>query len=376
VKVGYYEQLPIRANFVNQRKHSVQNGEKKNVSFQQVLAEQQTEQQNSNYTIDKERTKPNELSSENELYAALLQNEMFNTEWMMLFINSLFTHTGTNEITSESLFTKKFPALLEDTFPVLLEDTLPTLLKDTFPALLEDTKVKSLIQDLITKWQVTKENSELEINTLLSNESLPKQVDRLLTTDSLENLTAGKWPNIVGNMEINDTLLSTNQSVSALLQHGNIHDISLSETAPKQIVSQQFSQQLLDIIHGSKFTRMGNGQSQLVIRLHPEHLGFLTIKLVQENGELTAKIITSTVSAKELIEANIQQIRHAIPAQNITIEKFDVFTQQPSDFGFREQQRESREQPHSQQERQESSKRDNTSDFKDAFATELLNLKV
>jgi flagellar hook-length control protein FliK len=369
VKVGYYEQLPIRTNFVNQRKHSVQNGEKKNVSFQQVLAEQQN---NTAYTLDKERAKPKELSSENELYAAPLQDEMLNTEWMMLFINSLFAHTGTNKITSESLLQKKFPALLED--------TLPTLLKDTFPALLlEDTKVKSLIQDLITKWKVTKENSELEINTLLSNESLPKQVDRLLTTDSLENLTTGKWSNIVGNvgnMEINNTLLSTNQSVSALLQHGNIHDISLSETAPKQIVNQQFSQQLLDIIHGSKFTRMGNGQSQLVIRLHPEHLGFLTIKLVQENGELTAKIITSTVSAKELIEANIQQIRHAIPAQNITIEKFDVFTQQPSDFGFREQQRESREQPHSQQEQQESSKRDNTSDFKDAFATELLNLKV
>nr|WP_246326802.1 flagellar hook-length control protein FliK [Anoxybacillus calidus] len=130
---------------------------------------------------------------------------------------------------------------------------------------------------------------------------------------------------------------------------------------------------------GSKFTQLGNGQSQLIVRLHPDHLGSLTIKLVQENGELMAKIITSTTSAKELIEANIHQIRHAIPAQNITVEKFDVLTQQQTYESFyREQQRESHEQQHTRQEQHNGSNQhqEDEMNFKDAFTVELLNLRA
>ncbi|ANB60864.1 flagellar hook-length control protein FliK [Anoxybacteroides amylolyticum] len=183
------------------------------------------------------------------------------------------------------------------------------------------------------------------------------------------------------NMRPKDTgnhLTAVNNSIMfSFFQQAGVPVISLNETASKSNVNQQFVQQLIEVMKGSKFTKLANGQAQLIVRLHPEHLGTLTIKLVQENGELMAKIIASSTSAKELIEANIHQIRHAIPVQNIAIEKFDVFNQQQTyEPSHREQQGRARDEQHSRQEQQFSSEQENQLDFKDAFTNELVNFEV
>lgn len=104
--------------------------------------------------------------------------------------------------------------------------------------------------------------------------------------------------------------------------------ISLPANEQKGEVQRSFTHQLTEIMKAGKFTKGTNGQAQLVIRLHPEHLGTLTVKLiVQKDGELAAKIVTNTTAAKELVEASIHQIRHIIPTENITVERFDVWTQ-------------------------------------------------
>ncbi|GMB08457.1 flagellar hook-length control protein FliK [Thermolongibacillus altinsuensis] len=176
--------------------------------------------------------------------------------------------------------------------------------------------------------------------------------------------------------ETNGQMLTDYGMLTNFAQSEKAPAISLNESAPKTVMSQQFVQQFMQIMQTSKFTRLGNGQSQLIVRLHPEHLGSLTIKLVEEKGELTAKIIASTASAKELIEANIQQIRHVIPTQNIIIEKFDVFTQQPFEQTFYNQQQERREQRQAHDHQKDRSNKENDRTFTIDFEEELLNLKA
>jgi flagellar hook-length control protein FliK len=196
-----------------------------------------------------------------------------------------------------------------------------------------------------------------------------KNVINQAEADSLENMS-------LKNHEIDGQMLTDYGMLTTSVQSEKGPMISLSESAPKTMMSQQFVQQFMQIMQTSKFTRLGNGQSQLVVRLHPEHLGSLTIKLVQEKGELMAKIIASTTSAKELIESNIQQIRHVIPTQNIIIEKFDVFTQQPFEQAFYDQQQERREQRQTHDNQKERSKKENDRTFTIAFEEELLNLEA
>jgi flagellar hook-length control protein FliK len=308
----------------------------------------------------------------------------------------------------DPMFMSLFPfqqgvsSAVSDEILTKFKDELENILYDVSMPLEEAISEKSSVQPFVLKQTknrttlpIVEENDLLKmLRTAQFNKSLVVDQGSGETTNPLLQLNHKmsfmhpladqlRRANVVSseNMTIKDdvsNMIFTDSGItSPSFQQAGTPIISLNETASKSTVNQQFVQQLLEVMKDSKFTRLANGQSQLIFRLHPEHLGTLTIKLVQENGELMAKIIASSTSAKELIEANIQQIRHAIPAQNITIEKFDVFTQQQTyEPSYREQQGRARDEQHSHQEQHRSSKHTNELDFKDAFTNELVNFEA
>lgn len=168
-----------------------------------------------------------------------------------------------------------------------------------------------------------------------------------------------------------------NQAQPTLFSQNTEPIISLPENTSANGSSEQLIRQFTSIIKSSKFTNLGNGQSQLVIRLHPEHLGTLTVKLVQENGQMMAKIIASSRSAKELMEANIQQMAHVIPAQHVTIEQFDVRAHSPLpsyEQSFSQHERNREGQP--DQEQRQPFEQDKELPFQESFLHELLNIEA
>ncbi|MCI3988032.1 flagellar hook-length control protein FliK, partial [Bacillus vallismortis] len=60
------------------------------------------------------------------------------------------------------------------------------------------------------------------------------------------------------------------------------------------------------------------------IRLNPEHLGFVTIKLTNENGMFQSKIIASSQSAKELLEKHLPQLKQSLPKMAVKIDRFTL----------------------------------------------------
>ncbi|MGP1907506.1 flagellar hook-length control protein FliK [Metabacillus sp. JX24] len=102
-------------------------------------------------------------------------------------------------------------------------------------------------------------------------------------------------------------------------------------------VKREFSAQITEVFKRAKPAFALNGFSQMTIRLAPEHLGLLTVKLQRLNGETTAKIITSTSSAKELVEHSIQHLKAALPAFQIAVDRFDIYGEQPDSFRDRDQ---------------------------------------
>lgn len=67
--------------------------------------------------------------------------------------------------------------------------------------------------------------------------------------------------------------------------------------------------------------------TQLRVRLKPEHLGQLDIRIISENGKVTAQIMTSTMLAKEVLELQLYQLRAALTQQGIQIERMEVSQQ-------------------------------------------------
>ncbi|WP_297989844.1 flagellar hook-length control protein FliK [Anoxybacillus sp.] len=109
--------------------------------------------------------------------------------------------------------------------------------------------------------------------------------------------------------------------------------------------------QIERIVRASQLTQWKNGNAQLLIRLHPEHLGYVTIKLIQQKGKLTAKMITSTEAAKQLVEQHIHQLAHI--ADQVTVEQFNVFDEAKfRDHAFHQQKQQQQQQQQKEEKKQ------------------------
>lgn len=150
-------------------------------------------------------------------------------------------------------------------------------------------------------------------------------------------------------------------------------------TQSGQAVSEeQILKQLQTIMKQSKFSASPNGTSQLMIRLHPEHLGSLTIKLTESNGEMMARIIASSAAAKDMIESNLHALRHVFTTQNINVEKFEI--QYQGDSQFEDAKKEGNEQEGQSKRNNDGTKlqQEDDEDASDShsFKDELLNIMV
>lgn len=120
---------------------------------------------------------------------------------------------------------------------------------------------------------------------------------------------------------------------------------SAKETTPTQLIRQFES-----ILSRAQFTNVG-GMQKLNLKLIPEHLGRLSIELIQKDGGMVARILTSTSLAKETLESQLHALKQAFTGQNIQLEKIEITEQlAQSQQKFFEREQQSREQHHDGQE--------------------------
>ncbi|TFE02761.1 flagellar hook-length control protein FliK [Jeotgalibacillus salarius] len=137
--------------------------------------------------------------------------------------------------------------------------------------------------------------------------------------------------------------------------------------------AQQLMQQFQNVMQKANFGKV-NGTEKLMIRLQPEHLGTLKIELMQKDGMMTARIIASTVVAKEMIDSQLNQLRQSFSAQNLQVEKIEIMQAQTSenrldkDGEKHQENNEKREKQHEQQDQPD----DEQVSFHDIF----LNIEV
>ncbi|WP_165445036.1 flagellar hook-length control protein FliK [Gracilibacillus phocaeensis] len=151
--------------------------------------------------------------------------------------------------------------------------------------------------------------------------------------------------------------------------------IHLQQTqSEERTVQQQLIQQFQRVMQKSNFMQLANGDGQLTVQLKPEHLGEITVRLVQMNGEMTVKMLVHSQAAKELLETNIQQLRHLFSPQQVVVEKQETFLTPSSDELTQEQESYEEEQGEqgSDHEEQSASSDDNEIDFHEL----LMEMKV
>lgn len=70
------------------------------------------------------------------------------------------------------------------------------------------------------------------------------------------------------------------------------------------------------------------GSTTIRMKLKPEHLGEVTVKLTWSKGELSAQFVTATGLAKESLESSFPQLKQLLAQQNIRLSEAAVFMDQ------------------------------------------------
>ena len=79
------------------------------------------------------------------------------------------------------------------------------------------------------------------------------------------------------------------------------------------------------IVEQARFLRMPD-ETQMVIRLKPEHLGELTLKVsVAASGAVNAAFHTDNASVRAIIETSMIQLKHELQAQGLKVDNVGVY---------------------------------------------------
>jgi flagellar hook-length control protein FliK len=106
-------------------------------------------------------------------------------------------------------------------------------------------------------------------------------------------------------------------------------ELRTQEQAP--VLTARFSHLLQDIKEVMKNYFQVQKQeeaTQIRIKLTPEHLGNVDIRIVSIDGKISAHVIASSTLAREALEFQVHQLRTALVQQGIQVDKIEVTQQQ------------------------------------------------
>lgn len=216
------------------------------------------------------------------------------------------------------------------------------------------------------------------------NEILNKVFNPFVKEVNQSILAKGQMINEFTGLEQADSqsMKDINQNHS-FTPNGSIHSFSfltkqeqlvlLQEQSGQFVSKDELIKQFETILAKSQFVTSG-GSQKLFIKLYPEHLGALRIELTQQDSLLTAKILTTTATAKDVLESQIQGLRQAFLAQNLQVDRIEIAQQfQQEQFMSRDPQKDQKQQqPREQNEQEDGGNQTNTVSFEEF----LLNVEA
>lgn len=132
------------------------------------------------------------------------------------------------------------------------------------------------------------------------------------------------------------SFISEMQSQMFSEQTQKIHemDTTITTLADQRVKTDELIQQITTHMK----IHMKPDVSELSLRLKPEYLGNMSLKLVSEKGLVTAQIIVDNQQVKGMIESQLHQLRQTLSEQGVKVEHVQVFLQQENSQHSQQQQ--------------------------------------
>lgn len=125
------------------------------------------------------------------------------------------------------------------------------------------------------------------------------------------------------------------QQLNTVLQNSTVSDThpmaSAARAAEENVL--KFSQALVK----SGQLLLSAGTADMRIRLRPEHLGDLRLRIMMEEGILSATFTAQSQQVKEILESHLSLLKQSLKDQGIHVEKFVVTTGNPGEYAQAQQ---------------------------------------
>jgi flagellar hook-length control protein FliK len=106
----------------------------------------------------------------------------------------------------------------------------------------------------------------------------------------------------------------------------------ISRKEPDSINKSLDSQKIIDNIIKNITQSMHNGKMEIEVKLIPENLGKMTVKVSMEEGNLSANIEVKYPEVKHIIETNLVRLRNDLQQNGVNLEKINVFLSDQRQF--------------------------------------------
>lgn len=118
-----------------------------------------------------------------------------------------------------------------------------------------------------------------------------------------------------------DAVEGTQMQIERIVTKTESHSVTLP--AARSTQGEALVKEFQAIMNRSSFGHAG-GATKLLIKIYPENLGTVRIELIQKDGVLTARLLSSTALGKELLDSQSQQLRQAFAQQNLTVDRLEI----------------------------------------------------
>jgi flagellar hook-length control protein FliK len=81
---------------------------------------------------------------------------------------------------------------------------------------------------------------------------------------------------------------------------------------------------ILDQVTEKLEVSLFDNKSEMVIKLKPNDLGNVTVKITIENGVMNAKFLAESIKVKEALESNLNNLKESLKDQGLNVQDLNV----------------------------------------------------
>ena len=108
------------------------------------------------------------------------------------------------------------------------------------------------------------------------------------------------------------------------LDNGSLKQGNVLNNGISNITSMQEKIDVLKQVTEKMDVSLFDDKSEMVMKLKPDDLGKVTVKINLENGVISAKFLAESEKVKEILESNFNQLKDSLEKQGMMIQEFSV----------------------------------------------------